>query len=76
MYAAMPGEDRGGKQVIHVVELFEEEPQKKLKLVEDEQIRLSSSLLLATAAGQEPLPLRAILHRPTTASQHLSQKQS
>jgi hypothetical protein len=61
----MPAEDRGGKQVLHVAE----EPVKKPMLVEEEQIRLSRSLLLATAAGQEPAPFRTVLHRPAPASQ-------
>jgi hypothetical protein len=65
----MPAEDRGGKQVLHVVELDEEEPVKKPMLVEEEQIQLSRSLLLATAAGQEPAPFRTVLHRPAPASQ-------
>jgi hypothetical protein len=33
--AAMPAEDRGGKMAIHVVELVEEEPWKKLKPVKE-----------------------------------------
>jgi hypothetical protein len=32
----MPAEDRGGKKAIHVVELVEEEPEKKPKPVEEE----------------------------------------
>jgi hypothetical protein len=59
-----------------MVELDEEGPQKKPMLVEEEQIRLSSSLLVATAAGQEPLPFRAVHHRPATASQPPCQNQS
>jgi hypothetical protein len=65
----MPAEDRGGKQVLHVVELDEAEPVKKPMLVEEEQIQLSRSLLLATSASQEPAPFRTILHPPAPATQ-------